>query len=59
MQHKLFKKKITVIINKPGVNTVKYVAFSLKKYVDLYPKMRGPAKLIFFLTFLFKNLNYL
>ena len=51
MQHKLFFKKNIVIINKPGVNTVKYVAFSLKKYVDLYPKMRGPAKLIFFFNF--------
>ena len=54
MQHKLFKKKITVIINKPGVNTVKYAAFSLKKYVALYPKMRGLAKLIFLKLFYLK-----
>ena len=44
MQHKLLKKKIRAIVNKLGVDTVKYAALSLKKYAALYPKMRGPAK---------------
>ena len=49
MQHKLKKKKkkkkkIRAIVNKPGVDTVKYAGLSLKKYAVLYPKMRGPAK---------------
>ena len=47
MQHKLKKKKkkkIRATVNKPGLDMVKNVALSLKKYVALYPKMRGPAK---------------
>ena len=46
MQHKVKKKKkkIRAIVNKLGVDTVKYAALSLKKYAALYPKMRGPAK---------------
>ena len=43
MQHKLFKK-IRETVNKPGLDTIKNAALSLKKYVALYPKMRGPTK---------------
>ena len=39
-----FLKKIRATVNKRGLDMVKNVALSLKKYVALYPKMRGPTK---------------
>ena len=47
MQQEIFFKKITEIVNKPGVDAIKYAILYSKKRVE-------PAKYVFFFYFYLK-----